>query len=68
MDETLNVRTVREGEALRHPSGSLATNDGGIWPADQFTARRLRDGDVEPVKDTAKAVEIKPAGRAGSNN
>lgn len=62
MTETCKVRTVREGEAMRHPTGALANNEGGQWPRDQFTARRLRDGDVELVTDANVVPLREPSG------
>ena len=42
---------------LRHPvGGGFTGNDGcGNWPNDQFTARRLRDGDITETAPTAVA-------------
>lgn len=54
--EHVKVRTIRKGEALAHPTGALADNVGGTWPLDQFTARRLRDKDVERIPDEVAAV------------
>lgn len=47
----VDVRTKREGHSLTHPTGPVATNAGGRWPNDQFTARRLRDDDIEIVEN-----------------
>jgi len=45
-----------QNERLEHPShGPLkGGGKGTMWPADQFTFRRIRDGDIEEVKDTPK--------------
>lgn len=56
--ENVKVRTTRIGERLAHPTGALADNDGGVWPADQFTARRLRDKDVERIPDKSEPVVV----------
>lgn len=36
---------------IKHPSGVAFSNpEGTAWPDDQFTQRRIRDGDIEEVK------------------
>jgi hypothetical protein len=51
-----NIVLVRAKNALiqkyvRHPSGAELTDNpqGDPWPADKFTFRRLRDGDIVKV-------------------
>lgn len=57
--QNVKVRTTRPGETLAHPTGALANNEGGVWPLDQFTARRLRDKDVEQMpNDVAEVVDL----------
>lgn len=41
-----------------HPTAGKLPPDGGPWPADQFTFRRLRDGDIERVKDEVPAKPV----------
>jgi hypothetical protein len=53
---------------IYHPRGMFRFDDDGIatWPDDQFTARRLRDGDitlVEPRKKRAEEPSPKPIGQ-----
>lgn len=47
------VKPARKGMGLSHPVAGLLPDEGGPWPADQFTFRRLRDLDIERVTDTA---------------
>lgn len=44
------VRPLRAGLTLEHPlyPGVLPA-EGGNWPADQFTFRRIQDGEIELV-------------------
>lgn len=51
------VKPVRKGMELAHPSAGLLPDEGGLWPPDQFTFRRLRDGDIERVEAKAKAQD-----------
>jgi hypothetical protein len=49
----------RPGVKLTHPSG-VELKPGASWPRDQFTARRLIDGDITdmpPVSEAAAVVE-----------
>lgn len=54
-----NVRVVPANEAMRkalkHPSTGMpfgeSMSDSVEWPNDQFTKRRIRDGDVKRVDD-----------------
>ena len=55
--------------AVKHPSGGGFTNKeaGTAWPADQFTYRRINDGDVlttDPVVRPQPDPEPKAPGRA----
>lgn len=65
--EMQKIRTVRNGERLLHPCGALATNEGALWPRDQFTARRLRDGDIELVESETEQQVAAPATNEESN-
>lgn len=49
------VKPARKGMGLSHPSAGLLADEGGLWPEDQFTFRRLRDGDIKRVEDEAEA-------------
>lgn len=60
MTETIEVRTKAEGASLTHPCGAVATNSGGQWPSDQFTARRIVDGDIEKVPPAEAAPVVPP--------
>jgi hypothetical protein len=51
MADNIKVRTIGELASMTHPSGAVATKDGGSWPNDQFTARRLLDKDIEEIKE-----------------
>ncbi|TCR60944.1 DUF2635 domain-containing protein [Bosea sp. BK604] len=53
------VKPARKGMNLSHPVAGLLPDEGGLWPEDQFTFRRLRDRDIERVK--VEAAEDKPA-------
>lgn len=47
MTEKIGVRPARPGMKLVHmPSHTALPDEGAHWPNDQFTARRLRDGDI----------------------
>jgi hypothetical protein len=50
---TVNVRPLTEvaRTMIRHPSGvGFSDNEAGTaWPDDQFTTRRINDGDIEVV-------------------
>jgi len=49
---------------VKHPSGNtLSDKKPTPWPDDQFTARRVKDGDIEIVKPDAaeaKQADAKP--------
>lgn len=47
--------TIRK--ILKHPIGGGFTGNGGAgnWPRDQFTYRRLRDGDITEAAPAASA-------------
>lgn len=55
MANKVRVKPLTEaGKIMRHPlSNSVFADEHGTasWPNDQFTQRRIRDGDVELVKD-----------------
>ena len=56
----VRVKPAREGESLSHPlDGPLAT-EGGRWRRDQFTFKRLRDGDVVEIPDADEAPASDP--------
>lgn len=57
------VWPARAGMDLSHPIGGPLADEGGHWPADQFTFRRIRDGDVtdtapQSAPSSADAPEI----------
>ncbi len=46
MAELIYVKPAKAGLDLAHPFEGVLSVDGGLWPADQFTFRRLQDGDI----------------------
>ncbi|WP_375791181.1 hypothetical protein ACE102_07470 [Bradyrhizobium sp. vgs-9] len=47
---------------LKHPTAGAIRPEGSMWPADQFTMRRIRDGDIIVEKgDAAARPKAKPA-------
>jgi hypothetical protein len=57
------VRKVRvkavAGYKIAHPSAGAIKPDGSLWPFDQFTMRRIREGSVALEKDEPKKPEPK---------
>jgi hypothetical protein len=48
----IRVKPARADMRMRHiPSGTDLPDEGGMWPADSFTFRRIADGDLIEVKD-----------------
>jgi hypothetical protein len=45
----ISIKPARKGMNLSHPVGGALSDEGGLWPEDQFTFRRLEDGDVKRV-------------------
>lgn len=54
----IRVKPARAGMRMRHiPSGIELPDEGGSWPADSFTFRRITDGDlVEVAEEPADAA------------
>ena len=54
-------KTIRE--TIRHPTAGALTDDpaGALWPADQFTFRRLEDGDISEVTEAPVTKTADPA-------
>jgi hypothetical protein len=55
-----NVRVIptRAGMRLRHqPSGIELADEGGLWPNDSFTARRLVDQDITRAQEQSAAAQ-----------
>lgn len=52
---------------IYHPRGMFRFDDEGVatWPDDQFTARRLRDGDITLVEPRKKRAEDPPRRQIG---
>jgi len=46
---------------IKHPSAAMQFNEDGVadWPDDQFTRRRLRDGDISLQAPGQKALPSK---------
>lgn len=68
----ISVKPARKGMNLSHPVGGALPDKGGLWPEDQFTYRRLRDGDItrapeETEAEPAKADDAKVDAGAPSN-
>lgn len=64
-----NIRVIpaRAGMHLRHqPSGIELADEGGLWPNDSFTARRLVDQDVTRAPDESDAAATANASDAPS--
>ena len=59
----ISVKPVRKGMNLSHPVAGALPDAGGLWPEDQFTFRRLRDGDITraPAEVEAEAVKADDA-------
>jgi hypothetical protein len=49
----IGIKPARKGMNLSHPVGGALPDEGGLWPEDQFTFRRLEDGDVKRVASDA---------------
>jgi hypothetical protein len=61
------VKPARKGMGLVHPVAGPLRDDGGEWPADGFTFRRLLDKDIkraEPDDADGDAAEAKTAPKA----
>lgn len=61
MAELIAVKPAHPGLRLRHPFAGELPDEGGFWPADQFTFRRFADGDITNapipiISRTAKSV------------
>ncbi len=63
------VRPATAGQNLTHPAGNIVLPDaGGYWPDDQFTARRLRDGNIIAVnKNIPLPTPISPTAASAAN-
>jgi hypothetical protein len=59
----IRVKPARAGMRMRHiPSGTELPDEGGLWPADSFTFRRITDGDlVEDDGETVSAPAVTTA-------
>ena len=58
------VWPARAGMNLSHPVAGPLADDGGMWPEDQFTFRRIQDGDVTREKPAAADAPPPSAGDA----
>lgn len=56
MAEMIAVRPTSKGMALAHPVSGPLPDDGGEWPNDQFTARRLLDRDIRRLTEKELAA------------
>jgi hypothetical protein len=63
----VRVRPIRDvaKQFVRHPvvGGFTGGDEGTTWPLDQFTMRRLRDGDIEIVKQQEESQESQQSAR-----
>jgi hypothetical protein len=64
MPSMIHLKPARPGLRLIHPTAGALPEAGGAWPADQFTFRRLRDGDVERIDAKVDAPSAAPAAPA----
>ncbi len=74
MTPTIGVKPVRPDTCPAHPLAGRLPPEGAQWPADQFTFRRLRDGDVvrldesdagQPSAESPKTQAVKaPAAKS----
>jgi hypothetical protein len=64
MDGKIYVKSTRP-DLPPHPVDGALPKDGGWWPADQFTFRRIQDGDIEETDPPApaQAEPAKPAAK-----
>lgn len=63
----ISVKPARKGMNLSHPSAGLLPDEGGLWPEDQFTYRRLRDEDIKRIAVETEADPAKADAGAPSN-
>ena len=65
--QMVRVRALKENVLklqIGHKRGSKFNRDGvAEWPMDQFTQRRIRDGDVMLVTESVTEEERKPSPR-----
>ncbi|MGX1151447.1 hypothetical protein [Bradyrhizobium ottawaense] len=61
MVRKLRVKAVGDLK-LKHPSAGVTRPEGSMWPADQFTLRRLREGVI--TADTTEPAKGKPEAKA----
>ena len=50
MVRTIRVKAVG-GLVLSHPTAGALRAEGSLWPADQFTMRRIAEKSVEVIED-----------------
>jgi hypothetical protein len=62
MADTIRVYPLSEVvkghlDLFKHPAGNMPLRaDGSDWPLDEFTSRRLRDGDITDQAPTAPVL------------
>lgn len=68
MADTVAVKPASADARQSHPFAGPLPAAGGFWPADQFTFRRLRDGDLVRLSDAEvhALVETAPADPAAA--
>lgn len=67
MTNDVEVRTKGKIVSLTHPTGAVATKNSGVWPRDQFTMRRILDGDIEEAKTEDAPKEDIPAAKGSKS-
>ena len=54
-----NFKPAKKGMKLEHPIDGVLADEGGVWREDQFTLRRLRDGDIKRIEPDADKSDDK---------
>jgi hypothetical protein len=63
-DDMIAVKPARKGMGLVHPVAGPLRDEGGEWPADGFTFRRLLDKDIKRVEPDDADGDAKTASKA----
>jgi hypothetical protein len=59
-----DITDAQMRELIRHPTAGLFRDKGGAaWPMDQFTMRRIRDGDIKMMEDQDQTPKVSPPRR-----
>jgi hypothetical protein len=60
----IGVKPVRKGMGLVHPLDGPLDDAGGSWREDQFTFKRLVDGDIKRIEPDDDGKASKPSAKA----